>query len=410
MGSAPPAADAAVPSRAWLVDLAAAAAVVAALLLVTAHIPVADGERGLDALGIVLLVAAGGAMALCRRLPAAAVAVTAVALGSYVVRDHAGGPIFLTGWVALASLGWRRGRTAGLWGAVALCGVLVAATATEPVGSPVVHLVFLGWSTAAVLAGEVLRDRSDRAARLAERARDRERTQAEAVRRQAAEDRLRIARDLHDSVAHAMATINVQAGAAAHVVDRRPAAAKEALVAIQRASGDVLDELAALVSLLRRAGEPADRAPTPGIDRIPTLVAASLDDGGLDVALTVDGPLDRVAVPVGTAAYRIVQESLTNVIRHGGSSDVAVTVAACDHGGLVVEVLDGGRESDSATTGTSGGATGTSGHATGTSGGTRGTGTGIAGMRERAEGTGGTLSAGPRAGGGWAVRAAWAHP
>jgi signal transduction histidine kinase len=395
MGSAPPPAAAPASSRPWLVDVGAATAVVAALVLVTTHIPVAAGERRLDALGVVLLVAAGGAMGLCRRHPAPAVAITAAALCAYLVRDHPGGPIYLTGWFALASLSWRRGRAAGLGGAVVLCGALVAATATEPGGTAVVHLVNVGWSIAAVLAGEVLRGRSDRAAQLLERTRDLERSRAEAARRQTAEERLQIARDLHDSVAHAMATINVQAGAAAHVVDRRPAAATEALVAIQRASGDVLDELAALVALLRSADEPADRAPTPGIDRIPALVAASLDGAGLDVALTIDGPLDRVAVPVGTAAYRIVQESLTNVIRHGGSSPVAVTVAACGGGDLVVEVVDGGRPTSGATTSTSGAS--------------RGTGTGIEGMRERAEATGGTLTAGPRAGGGWAVRAAWAH-
>ena len=396
MGSAPPPAALPAAQRPWLRDVGAAAAVVAALVFVTTHIPVATGERRLDALGVVLLVAAGGATALCRRHPAAAVAVTAAALCAYVVRDHPGGPVFLTAWVALASLSWRRGRAAGLGGAVALCGALGAATIAEGDATPVVLLVYLGWSIAAVLAGEVLRGRSDRAAQLAERARDLERSRAEAARRQTAEERLQIARDLHDSVAHAMATINVQAGAAAHVVDRRPAAAKEALVAIQRASGDVLDELAALVALLRSAEEPADRAPTPGIDRIPTLVAAALDDAGLDVSLTIDGPLDRVAVPVGTAAYRIVQESLTNVVRHGGSSHVAVTVAACERGGLVVEVVDGGRRPAS----TAGGTPATS----------RGTGTGIEGMRERAEATGGALSAGPRAGGGWAVRAAWAGP
>ena len=137
-------------------------------------------------------------------------------------------------------------------------------------------MLFVGWSAAAVFLGDVLRNRRSHLAELEERAHYLERTREEEARRRVAEERLRIARDLHDSVAHAMATINVQAGAAAHVVDRRPAAAKEALTAIQRASADVLDELAAMLDLLRDDGRAAERAPTPGLraDRGPRGVDA----------------------------------------------------------------------------------------------------------------------------------------
>ena len=135
-------------------------------------------------------------------------------------------------------------------------------------------MLFVGWSAAAVFLGDVLRNRRSHLAELEERAHYLELTREEEARRRVAEERLRIARDLHDGVAHAMATINVQAGAAAHVVDRRPAAAKEALEAIQRASADVLDELAALLDLLRDDGQQAERAPTPDLSGIEDLVAA----------------------------------------------------------------------------------------------------------------------------------------
>ena len=375
--------------RGWPLDVAAAAVVTVALVAVSGHIPPGEGERGIDVLGYVLVVLAGAAMALCRRLPAVALVVTTVVLTFYILGDYAGGPIFLTGWFALVSLSWRKSRRAGIAGAAVLCGGALILTATARAQDeevvPVLFLVFLGWAAAAVLAGDVLRSRRVRMVELEERARDMERTREEEAGRRMAEERLRIARDIHDSVAHAMTSINVQAGAAAHVLERRPEAAKEALVAIQRVSGDVLDELGALLGLLRSAGEEPDRAPTPGLDRIPALVA-SARNANLQVALAIDGPVDAVPLPVGTAAYRIVQESLTNVIRHAAGATATVSVMAADGGCLTVEVADDG---------------------TGRRAAGGGTGMGIRGMRERAEATGGTLSAGPGPGGGWVVVATW---
>src|SRR5204863_7698999 len=123
---------------------------------------------------------------------------------------------------------------------------------------------------------------------LAERALFLEHSREEEAARRVAEERLRIARDLHDSVAHAMATINVQAGAAAHVLSRRPEAAGAALAAIQHASGEVLDELAAMLSVLRDGTDRADRTPTPGLPDIPRLVDTTAA-AGLRVTVTMDG-------------------------------------------------------------------------------------------------------------------------
>ena len=352
--------------------LGAAVAVTAFLVLVTRHIPATGDERTLDAAGYALLVVAGATVALVAHRPRAAVGLVTAVLAAYVARQYAGGPVFATGWYALFALRRQTDRRTALAGAGVLCAVLLATGVAVDGGMAVLpSLVFVGWSVAAVFVGEALRHLAT--------------TREEEARRLVAEDRLRIARDLHDSVAHAMATINVQAGAAAHVVDRRPEAAKEALLAIRRASGEVLDELGAMLTLLRDDAEAADRAPTPGLDRVADLVATSRDNG-LAVTLRVEGPVGDVNAAVGTAAYRIVQESLTNVLRHAPRAAATVLVAATTGGGLRVEVTDDGR-----------GSTGANG----------GTGMGLRGMRERAATTGGTLDAGPRPAGGYAVRATW---
>ena len=377
-------------TRSWRFDAALAALVTVFLVGVTSRIPLGPGDRALDGAGYLVLVVAGASLGLCRRWPVAAVGLVTGALAAYLTRDYAGGPIFLVGWVALAALAWRTSRRIGFVGAAVFCGVLLFAAALEGETAILLHLVFVGWSLAAVLVGDAVRSRRERLLQLEDRARYLERTREEEARRRVAEDRLRLARDLHDTVAHAMTTINVQAGAAAHVVERRPEAAKEALEAIQRASGEVLDELGALLGLLRDAGEPDERAPTPGLEQIAELVA-STRDAHLPVSLNVTGPLDAVRVPVGTAAYRIVQESLTNVIRHAEGAPATVSVAADASGGLVVEVVDDGQGAPR--NGSSGG-----------------TGMGIRGMRERAEATGGTLVAGPRPEGGFLVRATWPGP
>jgi signal transduction histidine kinase len=249
-----------------------------------------------------------------------------------------------------------------------------------------VHLVFVGWSAAAIFLGEAMRNRRSYLTELEERARYLEHTREEETGRRVAEDRLRVAQDLHDSVAHAMATINVQAGAAAHVVDRRPAAAKEALTVIQRASAEVLDELTAMVRLLRDDTDGVQRSPTPGVEQLPDLVT-SMADARLPVTFEQSGPVDTIPKPISTAAYRVVQESLTNVVRHAAAASTNVTVRV-DGGRLTVEVADDGPGGAAASPASRNGM-------------------GIRGMRERAETTGGTLEAGPRPGRGFMVRATW---
>jgi signal transduction histidine kinase len=368
----------------WALDVVVAAGITCFLVFATRQIVPSSDDRALDALGYGLIVVAGSSLALCRRRPRVAVGVITVALGSYLLRRYPGGPIFLTGWIALFSLSWQASRRTAIVGATALCAVLILTGTVGEGRAPLLHLVFVGWSAAAVFLGDALRTRRDNSRQLEERARYLERSREEEAGRRVAEDRLQLARDLHDSVAHAMATINVQAGAAAHVFERHPEAAREALTVIQRASADVLDELAAMLRLLRDDGEMAELSPTPGLEQIETLVATTRE-AHLPVSVELEGPVDAVAKPVGIAAYRIVQESLTNVLRHAGAATAVVSVVAGPDRSLTVEVTDDGSRSGPST----------------------GTGLGIRGMRERAESTGGTLEAGPNAGGGFTVRATW---
>jgi signal transduction histidine kinase len=213
---------------------------------------------------------------------------------------------------------------------------------------------------------------------------DTERMREQQILRRASEERMRIARDLHDVVAHNIAVINVQANTALHLLDRQPEAARPALTAINEVSKQALAELRAVLGVLRADGGAAPREPAPGIGRLGTLVA-NMAAAGLDVDLTTTG--DPVALPSGVdmAAYRIIQEALTNSARHSGGTRATVRVSYGDEE-LEIEVADEG------TTGLKAGRT-------------IGTGSGIAGMTDRARALGGSLTAGPGPDRGFLVRA-----
>jgi signal transduction histidine kinase len=203
------------------------------------------------------------------------------------------------------------------------------------------------------------------------------------ARRAVDAERLRIARELHDVVAHTMATINVQAGVAAHVIDRQPDQAAQALEAIKQASKEGLRELRGILNVLRQADEPDERSPAPRLAQLDVLVE-NVTRAGLPTSVVVHGQARTLAPTVDLTAYRIVQESLTNALRYAGPTTARVTLSYTDHE-LHVEVLDGGR--------------GRADHTP------EGAGHGIAGMRERAEAVGGALTAGPGPDGGFRVQA-----
>jgi signal transduction histidine kinase len=209
------------------------------------------------------------------------------------------------------------------------------------------------------------------------------RESAERARRAVDAERLRIARELHDVVAHTMSTINVQAGVAAHVIDQQPDQAAQALEAIKQASKEGLRELRGILNVLRQADEHDEHSPAPRLAQLDELIE-NATQAGLPTAVTVHGRARGLAPTVDLTAYRIVQESLTNALRHAGPTTASVTLSYSDDQ-LQIEVLDGGR-----------------GHVDGMP---HGDGLGIAGMRERAEAVGGTLIAGPGPEGGFRVQA-----
>jgi signal transduction histidine kinase len=202
--------------------------------------------------------------------------------------------------------------------------------------------------------------------------------------RAAARERATIARELHDVVAHTMATINVQAGVAVHVLTDRPDAAAEALQTIKTASKEGLRELRAILNVLRQADEADPTQPAPGLAQLPALIHGA-GRAGLATTLSVTGPERPLTAAVDLAAYRIIQESLTNAIRHAGPATATVTLAY-DENELRVEVADTGR-------------------GLAPTAGAQETGHGLTGMRERAASVGGTVHAGPSPAVGYRVAA-----
>ncbi len=247
----------------------------------------------------------------------------------------------------------------------------------------VYFLAFSGWIGGAVFLGTAHFSRRVYLAELEQRARYLEESREEEARRRVAEERLRIARDLHDVIAHGIATIHMQSGAALHVLDRHPEQAGPALAAIKELSKQTLDELRSTVGVLRDDDE-IPLAPTPGLDQIDTLIENARNAG---VAITVDCDARQGIVPaaVDVAAYRIVQEALTNVMRHAGVNATATVTIRHAADEVRVEVVDDGRGAASVVDADRRG-----GH-------------GIAGMTERAATVGGQLVAGPRPGGGFGV-------
>ena len=369
------------PAAPSLLDVAVA---VVLGVLVTAGTLFAEGapdERSVDGLAVALGLCGAGSVLLRRAWPAATLAVAGGAVAAYDLLDYPGGPIYLTIPVAVLAASVSTDRVRAYAGAAVLvAGVTVADWVAD--GDLGLHeLVLAGWVAAAVFAADALRARAERAAAAEARARDE-------ADRALAEERLRIARDLHDSVAHSMATINVQAGAAARLLDRDPAIARDALEAIRVASGEVLDELGVILGLLRR-GEAAPRLSTPGIDDVSGLVEWARTNGLAVHADVTPGLGSAVRPAVRDAAYRVAQEGLTNVVRHAPEATARLTVSLEPSGALLVSVVDdGGGEVVAASPG----------------------GLGLVGMRERVDATGGRLEAGPRPTGGFEVVATWASP
>jgi signal transduction histidine kinase len=290
--------------------------------------------------------------------------------------------LYIAGLAASFLLGSVTDVDQGRWGLAVTLAAIWIVVYNAP-GSDAGDFIFTpGLMAIAWLVGLTMRERARQAAAAQRRALRAEREREEGARRAVFEERVRIARELHDVVAHHVSMMGVQAGAARMVIDRDPSKAKSALAAIEASSRQAVDELHRLLGFLRQAGEADDLTPTPGVSQLPSL-AAGMSDSDLVVEVTVEGKERPLPPTVDVSAYRIVQEALTNTLKHAGASRARVRLRYAP-GALELEIDDDGRGDGTASAG--------------------GSGLGLIGMRERAALHGGQLEAGPVPGRGFAVR------
>jgi signal transduction histidine kinase len=358
--------------------------------------------RDIDALALLLVLAAPVALVFRRTQAPLALAVSFASAMTYLALDYPKGPIFIglvLSYVNAVVQGWRRFALSVLLAGYIIVAWLLPLGGDEPWPDWSLVAALGAWLAVLASASELLRSRLERAG-------ERQAARAEEARRRASEERLRIARELHDVLAHNISLINVRAGVALHLIDDNaeaidPDQVRPALAAIKDASKEALGELRSVLDVLRQ-GEAAPLAPTAGLVDLDGL-AERARGTGLDVRverLNGDGlavPAEDVTrdLPTGVdlAAFRIAQEALTNVVRHAAATRATVRLRRTPDL-LEVQVDDDGTGADGVPLTPTG------------AGVDRGEGgRGIAGMVERAQALGGTAEAGPRPGRGFRVRA-----
>jgi signal transduction histidine kinase len=373
----------------------------------SARVGVSAGWRPLDGWAYALLAVGPAALLVRRRWPSRVLAVALACGLVYAARTYPEGPSSLAVYPALWTVALTRPRRtawlAATGTAVAVAGIeLFLYGDTMFDGEPLYAAVTV---FAAMWWGEAVRARRAYVAELRDRAERAERTREEEARRRVDEERLRIARELHDVVSHTIGVISVQAGVAAHLLHRRPDKAADSLAAIREASDEALGELHTMLGVLRQGdgdGGRAPLAPAPGLAELDALVAQAAG-AGIEVKVAVEGEPRRLPSAVDLACYRVVQESLTNVVRHAGASQAEITVTH-HHDRVEVEVLDDGNGTDKSVESAVGRqSVGSDRQSRSVRSGRSGQ--GIPGMRERARALGGSLEAGPRPGGGFRVQA-----
>jgi len=345
--------------------------------------------RTLGTVGYGLLIVGAAALLVRRTHPVAALAGTVIPAFAYDLLNFPGGLCTIAVGVALYSVADAGHVRTGIGAIVAVVGGFLGIGVVFGRGHVfdlVTALWFAGWLVASLILGETTRSRRAYLEEVEQRAIEAERTREDEARRRAGEERIRIARELHDILAHRISMISVQSGVGAHLMDRDPDQARRALVAVNQASKEALQELRATLGLLRQVDAPEPRSPAPGLAQLEG-VMASASAAGVEVRLDVSGRPRDLPTGVDLAAYRIVQESLTNVIRHARAATARIAIAY-RRTEVVIEVEDDGRGVDE-------------GEGEPVAGG----GNGLIGMRERATALGGELEAGPLAGGGFRVLA-----
>jgi len=304
----------------------------------------------------------------------------------YLLLGYPGGPIWMALIIAFGTalvLGHRIAAYMSLLIGYPCFGWLVNLVNGQPLPSAWIAGGIAAWLLLLVAVSELVRNRRAFARASRQRAIEEQRSQREAARRQATEERLGIARELHDVVAHSLSLINVQAGVALELMDHKPEQTRTALTAIKQTSKEALVDVQSVLDTLRRPDEEAPRAPAPSIANIGLLVRRA-EATGLAVEVEQAGQPSSLPANVDGAAYRIVQEALTNVARHAGPATATVRLTYGEQD-LTVQVDDNGRGPAARPP--------------------RAAGTGITGMRERVAALGGELYAGPRPGGGFRVQA-----
>jgi signal transduction histidine kinase len=377
------------PASAWVFDSALALVAASLPMAVFASMPVPSGVPvGILALGYALVLLHTLPLAARRRFPGTVLALcvaSGLAIGALFLPPFLLGPAILVAVYSVAAYGDRWVALAGL--AAAELGLAAVQLTGGRFEEPEAWVPFALIIAAAWLLGHFVGDRHVYAAQLEERTAELEQAREELARQAVAEERLRLARELHDVVAHSMSVIAVQSGVGAHVAESRPEEVGKALAAIEATSRATLEELRRLLGVLRQDSEhQGDLTPVPGLADLDSLLA-EVAKAGLAVRLQVEGTPSPLPAGVDLSAYRIVQEALTNVVRHAGPAQAQVLVGYRDRE-VTVEVTDDGR-----------------GVAAPAGDGRARVGHGLVGMRERVAAFGGDLEAGPRPGGGFRVAA-----
>ncbi|MBM7387345.1 signal transduction histidine kinase [Clavibacter michiganensis] len=374
---------------AWVGDLVAGI-----LVAVAAFARFPGGEYRTDsALTLALALAPVAVLPFRRRFPVPALVACLALFGGAAFAGLLAPGILLSVAVAMFGVANRRDRRrAGIAAAVSVVAVL-GLSLLASVGSVFDPRIiqFAVITAFAAAAGDATRSRREFIAAMVDRAERAERSRESEARRRVTEERLRIARDLHDAVAHQIAVISLNAGVASSAVDTRPEKAKEALVTIRSASRAVLHEIGDLMEMLRHgedAGEGAGSAAQPGLDRLDALVE-QFQAAGLAVTVRVEGDRAALAGAADLVAYRVVQEALTNAHKHGSAGHAHVLVEVGDREARIV--VTNPMPAPDARPGTADAAARPDGH-------------GLLGLRERVDAVRGRIEAGT-APGGWRLAA-----
>ncbi|MEV4223742.1 sensor histidine kinase [Nonomuraea sp. NPDC049725] len=359
--------------RSTIVSVAA----VAIMLLGVLAAWIIRADQPPNALDVVLPLITAAGVLLRKRYPVLTLIVVSAAVVAYYPFARLDGPLIFVPFLMLYTAADHGHLTAAITtGSASLLLMGLGETGDVRHVDDSALAMIAGWVVAAIAAGSVSRNRRAYLEEADRRVREAEHGREEEARRRAGEERLRIARELHDVLGHNVSMINVQASAALHGLKKRPEDAEAALRAIKDTSKETLRELRTTLGVLRQVDEDAPTAPADSLGRIDALVAAS----GLEVRTELSGPLEEVPVEVDLAATRIIREALTNVSRHSGTKAATLSVSNTS-GNILICVEDDGPGAVF----------------------TEGSGYGLQGMRERATALGGRLDAGPRPEGGFRV-------